>query len=429
MDIKNKTIVIIGSAKSGVAAAKLAYIKQAKVIISDQKSISVKDIDQQCDVVKDACFLQALHQGDIILESSGHTKETIQKADMVVASPGVWRDALPLQWAREKGIPVLGEIEFGWRFCQSCVIAVTGSNGKTTTVTLIKNVLEKTGKKVALCGNIGFPFCECVLDASIDIFVIEISSFQLELIETFKPYIAVMTNFSQNHLDRHTDIQDYFHAKKRIFMNQTNEDIALLNAQDEWSMTLVNEVKAKVFLFNQEQQGVSANHLIAWEVGHIFGVLDEQIEQVFHDFKGVEHRLEKVGFYHDVEYINDSKSTTVESGRWAVSQMKKPTILMVGGSDKNLDYSSLKSLIQEKVYRVIAFGATKEKFKHAFCDVVRVDVLDGSFQEVMDHVRLIAQKGDCVLFSPMTASFDMFKNFEHRGEEFKRIVRQWIENK
>jgi UDP-N-acetylmuramoylalanine--D-glutamate ligase len=412
MDLKGKKVVIIGAAKSGIAAANLAMAMGAVVKISDAKPLA--DLERALSGLKD--------RSKVIVEHGAHTPEFVQDADLVVASPGVWKDAQPLQWARAKGIPVWGEIEFAWRFCHKPVIAVTGSNGKTTTVTLITKVLEAAGKKACLCGNVGVPFAQEVLTQGVDIFVVEISSFQLELIETFRPKIAVITNFSQNHLDRHPDMQDYFNAKKRLFMNQTSSDFAVLNARDLWVRKLEHDLNAGVRFFNKDDETVNPNQLAVLEVARILGVKDAVSQKVFSDFPGVEHRLERVRTLDGVEYINDSKSTTVEAGRWALERMEKPAVIIVGGSDKHMDYTPLRDLVRKKARVMVAMGAIREQFKATFGDVLPVEVVSGGFDEVVARARALAQPGECVLLSPMTASFDMFDNFEHRGKVFKEIV-------
>lgn len=416
MDIRSKKICVVGSAKSGIAAANLAMDQGALVSITDSKPLA--DID---------AALSGLRCKDTVrVEAGGHTKAFVQDSDYVVASPGVWRDAPPLQWAREAGIPVMGEIEFAWRFCRKPVVAVTGSNGKTTTVTLIAQVLQAGGNKVCLCGNIGTPFAQHVLDASYDIFVVEISSFQLELIDTFHPAVAVVTNFSQNHLDRHPDMQDYFDAKKRIFMNQTAQDHALINARDEWSQKLPGSLKAQVIYFNQPASRFNSNQSTAYEVGRIFNVPEEKILTVFESFGGVEHRLERVRELNGVLYLNDSKSTTVESGRWALTSTASPIIMICGGHDKGMDYTPLRDLVKAKVKKMVVLtreDKAREVLHAAFDGVVPLED-HTDMQQALLSIRRQAAAGDTVLLSPMFASFDMFNNFEHRGKVFKQLVRE-----
>lgn len=412
MDIKDKRVTIIGAAKSGIAAAELVLRLGGRVRISDSQPREK--------IEKTLAGLKG--QKGVEIESGGHTRDFVCGGDLVVASPGVWKDAAPLKWAREAGIPVMGEIELAWRFCSQPVIAVTGSNGKTTTVTLIAKVIEKAGKKAALCGNVGVPFSSRVLEADVDIFVVEISSFQLELCETFRPHIALVTNFSQNHLDRHPTMEDYFEAKKRLFMNQTSRDVAILNACDEWSARIPAAIRSRVVWFNKEGESENPNHLAVLEVARALNIPDGVARKVFADFKGVEHRLEKVRTLDGVEYVNDSKSTTAESGRWALERMERPAVVIVGGSEKNIDYAPLRALVQKKARAVVAFGLIREKFRAAFEGAVPLEVVAGDMKEAVTRARALAHTGDCVLLCPMTASFDMFDNFEHRGRVFKQIV-------
>ncbi|NLE64784.1 MAG: UDP-N-acetylmuramoyl-L-alanine--D-glutamate ligase [Elusimicrobia bacterium] len=412
MDLKDKTVTIIGAAKSGVAAANLVRALGGTPRISDHQPR--EKIEGMLSALTD--------RSSVEIEAGGHTEDFVRKSDLVVASPGVWKDAGPLEWARAAGIPVMGEIEFAWRFCRKPVVAVTGSNGKTTTVTLIAKVLEAAGKKPCLCGNVGSPFSAHVLDRGVDIFVVEISSFQLELCETFRPRVALVTNFSQNHLDRHPTMEDYFEAKKRLFMNQTEEDVAILNARDEWSQRIPAGIRSRVVWFNKEDENVNPNHLAVLEVVRALGIPDAVAQKAFAEFRGVEHRLERVRTVDGVEYINDSKSTTAESGRWALERMERPVVLIVGGSEKNIDYAPLKDLVAKKARAVVAFGLIRERFRKAFEGAVPLEVVDGDLNEAVTRARTLARAGDCVLLCPMTASYDMFDNFEHRGRTFKQIV-------
>jgi len=414
MDLKGKKVTIVGAARSGIAAANLALEQGAIVRITDAKPVA--DIEKALAGLKD--------RTKILVESGAHTPEFVQASDLVVASPGVWKDALPLQWAREKGIPVMGEIEFAWRFCTKPVIAVTGSNGKTTTVNLITEVLKAGGKKVCLCGNVGIPFAQNVLTQDVDYFVVEISSFQLELCTTFRPYIAVLTNFSQNHLDRHPDMQDYFEAKKRLFMNQIPSDFAVLNARDPWVKKIAGHIRSKVVFFNQEGDARNPNHLSVLEVARIIGITDDVAEKVFAAFPGVEHRMERVRVLEGVEYINDSKATTAESGAWAMMSLPGPIIMICGGSDKGLDYCDLRELVKKKVKKMIVMTRTdivRRKLHEAFDGIVPLEDHTDIGQAIV-AARAQAVAGDKVLLSPMTASFDMFTSYEHRGKVFKQIV-------
>lgn len=416
MDLKRKTVAIVGAARSGIAAANLVLKCGGRPKITDTQpllslEVALAGLDNRCLTP---------------VESGGHTRDFILSSDLVVASPGVRRDAEPLQWARSAGIPVWSEIELAWRFCARPVIAVTGSNGKTTTVTLISRVINAGGKKASLCGNVGTPFSRQVLsEEAADYFVVELSSFQLELIESFRPHIAVLLNFSQNHLDRHADMQEYFEAKKRIFLNQTPADFAVLNDRDDMVRGLAGGLQAQVRFFNREGETQNPDHLAALEVARIVGVPDKVAQSVFDSFPGVEHRTERVRVLDGVEYINDSKATTAESGLWALTRVPGPIILICGGHDKGrIDFSALAGPAREKVKKMIVLTreeTVREKLHQAFGTLVPMED-QPDMESAVRSARAQAAAGDKVLLSPMFASFDMFKNFEERGKVFKEIV-------
>jgi UDP-N-acetylmuramoylalanine--D-glutamate ligase len=254
--------------------------------------------------------------------------------------------------------------------------------------------------------------------------VLEISSFQLESTVHFKPHVAVWTNFSQNHLDRHKDLEEYFQAKRKIFANQDNKDFAVLNFVDLQHKKLAGQLKAKVLFFNTPDKpaGVdNPNYLAAMQAAKALGISEKVCFKTFSEFKGVEHRLEFVRDLGGVDFINDSKSTTVEAGRWALERLSKPMVMICGGLDKHLDYSSLRSLVAKKVKHMIAIGQAREIMRSTFGDVVTVDT-SSSLEEAVKAARGLARSGECVLLSPMCASFDMFKDYEHRGRCFKEIV-------
>jgi UDP-N-acetylmuramoylalanine--D-glutamate ligase len=412
-DLKDKKVAIIGAARSGIAVADAVLRLGGIAKISESKSREqfgpqLKELDSR---------------KNITVEAGEHTKAFIQDSDYVVLSPGVRLDALPVKWARERSIEVMGEVEFAFRLCPCPVVAVTGSNGKTTTSTVIAEILKAAGRQVCLCGNIGSPFSKYVLDLkSSDTVVLEISSFQLESTIHFKPHVAVWTNFSQNHLDRHKDLEEYFQAKCKIFANQDNKDFAVLNFLEPQHRKLAERLKAKVLFFNTIAGVDNPNYLAAMQAANALGIGNEICLKVFSTFKGVEHRLEFVRDLGGVDFINDSKSTTVEAGRWALERSLKPMVMICGGLDKHLDYSSLKSLVAQKVKRMIAIGQAREIMKSTFGDVVIVDTC-ASLEEAVKAAQGIAKSGECVLLSPMCASFDMFKDYEHRGRMFKEIVK------
>lgn len=419
MNFSGKTVTIIGAARSGQAAARLITRLEGRVKISE--SDNGKNIPED--------FQRWMKENHVAAEFNGHIQSFIQASDLVVLSPGVRIDALPVAWARAKGIPVWGEIELGYRFCSKPIIAITGSNGKTTVSNLITQNLQAAGYRVRLCGNVGYPFTAYVLDLdAVDFVVVEISSFQLETIEQFKPRVAVLLNLSQNHLDRHKDMEEYFAAKMRIFLNQDRHDHAVLNAADAWGQRATKAVRSQVVFFNDSQQTSretikNPNYLAAAAAVEVLGVSRDVCRQVFNDFRGVEHRLERVRTIRGVEFINDSKATTAEAGRWAVESLDKPIVMICGGRDKNIDFTVLRDVIKQKVKTMIVIGEAREKLKTVFTPVIPVEE-SRSLEEAVRQAQRRAREGECVLLSPMCASFDMFKNFEERGQVFKDIVQK-----
>ena len=419
LNLKNKKVTVIGAAKSGAAVAKLVVRQGGIAKISEQQPRSCANEAMQ----------MLLSTESILTEWGGHTRNFIEDSDCVVLSPGVRSNAQSVEWARNKNIPVLGEVEFAWNFCPAPVIAVTGSNGKTTTVTLIAEILKKAGRRVCLCGNIGTPLSSFVLDLTAeDWVVLEISSFQLEATSRFRPDVAVLLNISQNHLDRHKDLDEYCAAKAKIFANQRADDFAILNREIPNLRELAGMLRAQVSFFNEPDKMRSSsnpNHLAALEVARVLGIQEKIAQDVFSSFQGVEHRLERVRTLEGVEYINDSKATTAEAGRWALERVDKPVIMICGGRDKNIDFNVLRPLMKNKVKELITIGEARDKLFQTFHDVVRVTACS-SMEEAVHAARQCAHSGDCVVLSPMCASFDMFTDFEERGRVFKNICIQHI---
>lgn len=418
MDLVNKRVTIIGAQRSGFALASLVIHLKGIPRISEVKS-------RDC---LDHKFNKWLNDRNIEAEWGGHSQSFVENSDIVVLSPGVSMDSPPVHWAKKKGILVFGEIEFAWKFCNKPIIAVTGSNGKTTVVTLIKKVLERSGYHVCLCGNVGTPFSQCVLDLKDkDYIVLETSSFQLESIIDFKPYIAVFLNFSQNHLDRHRDLQEYFNAKMKIFSNQDESDYAVLNSNDFRAHNLISQMKAQISYYNTpdimlKTKIYNPNYLAVVEVARILDIDLKVCQEVFQKFTGVEHRFEWICSINGIDFINDSKATTAEASRWALNNVEKPVFMICGGRDKNIDFSVLKDLVRDKVEKMFLIGEAREKIKRIFQGVVSIE--DCQFLEkAILRAYESAREGDCVLFSPMCASFDMFSDFEERGKTFKKLVR------
>lgn len=425
MDIKNKTVTILGAQRTGMALARLAARLGGTAKISEKGGESAVPED----------FRQWAKQHGVACEFQGHTRSFIEDSDVVVLSPGVPMRVPAVEWAKAKNIPVLGEIEFAFQFCPKPVIAVTGSNGKTTVVTLIHQVLEAGGYRGCLCGNIGSPFSSYVLDlADKDFVVLETSSFQLETvadpgtpgIRGFKPYIAVVLNVNQNHLDRHKDFQEYFDAKKRIFLNQDAGDYAVLNDQDTGLKKLAPQLKSQARFFNAAplsapEEADNPNFAVVREVAAILGISGDVCARVFKSFKGVEHRLEMVRQVDGVNFINDSKATTAQAAIWALERLNSPVVMICGGRDKNIDFSVAAPFVRRKVRKMIVIGEARAKLKKTFEGVVAIEECDTLPCAVL-KAKETAQKGDNVLLSPMCTSFDMFANYEERGRCFKALV-------
>ena len=414
---KGKKVVIAGFARSGLACANLLYSLGAAVSITDSKS------DEP--IRRTAASLASK---DINIELGKHTKEFVLGNDILVISPGVPNEALPVVWAKGAGIPVISEIELAWMLCPATVIAITGTNGKTTVTTLIGRILEASGKNAFVCGNIGNPFSGEVEKMREEDFVsLEVSSFQLENIATFKPKVAVILNLSRNHLDRYKDMREYLEAKKRIFVNQDNNDHLVLNSEAPEISALAGLARAKVSYFSR-QDGLDPNQSVVMEVGSILGIDKKIILRVFREFKGVEHRMELVTEINNVKFINDSKATTVDAAIWALNNSSPGVVLIAGGREKGNDYSLISGLVRQKVKKVIVIGEAKERIKDAFAGITAVEEAL-TLESAVEKAHAAALPGENVLFSPMCKSFDMFDNYEHRGMVFKKAALGLIKRK
>ncbi len=407
---KKKRVTVVGLARSGFACANLLYDLGVNVSVTD---------NQDNDSTR--AYALKLKEKKIMIELGRHSQEFIKDKDLLVVSPGIPDAALPLVWAGQFKMPVISEIELGWILCPATVIAVTGSNGKTTVTSLIGKILEAKGKRVFVCGNIGNPFSGEIHKMKKSDFVsLEVSSFQLERIRGFKPKISVILNFSCNHLDRYSDMEEYLNAKKRIFMNQDKNDYLVLNSQDPIVKRLAKETKARVVYFSQTQN-LNPNQSAVLTVGSILGIDRGLSLKVFREFKGIEHRLEYVREINNVTFINDSKSTTVDSTIWALKNIAQPVILIAGGRDKGVDYSIILDLLRRKVKGAILIGEAKGKIKDIFRGSIPIDEAL-TLEEAVSVAFSKAKPGDCLLFSPMCSSFDMFSNYEERGNIFKKAV-------
>ena len=442
MELKAKRVLVVGLGKSGVAAAHFLAAQGARVTVSDSKALS--------ELGKD---IPALLDKGIVVETGAHGERTFRDQDLIVVSPGVPVDAPQLQQALAAKVPVVGEVELASQFLRGPIVAITGSNGKTTTTTLVGEILARAGKKVQVGGNIGTPVIELVPSSSPETWnVLEISSFQLETVETFRPKIAAILNITPDHLDRHKTVEAYAAAKARIFERQQPADFAVLNAADRLCAEMAKHIKAQVYWFGRgAEQGSFArageiffrrdaaeesilrvadvplkgahnleNVLAAVCIARLAGCDAKDIAAAVRGFKAVEHRLELVATIDGVEYYNDSKATNVDATIKAIESFSGNLHLILGGKDKGSDYSVLNPLLRERVKRVYTIGAAAAKIESQISGVAVVQS-----QTLAAAVRSAAESavpGDVVLLAPACASFDQFENYEHRGRAFKQLV-------
>jgi len=446
-DVRHKRVVVLGLARSGLAAISLLIRKGAEVIGSD--------VLRREELSEDVSHLE--RQG-VRIECGGHSDSLLEAAEYVVLSPGVPADLSLLHHARTRGIPVVGEIEVASWFCRAPIVAVTGSNGKTTTTALVGDIFERDGWTVVVAGNIGSPF-SAVADSlpPEGIAVVEVSSFQLETIDAFQPEVSVMLNLSPDHLDRHAGYDAYVAAKARIFENQDEGNVAVVNADDTAVMALAEEIRPRVVPFSGGKplsEGVTvsqetlvarysgtekkicpleqirlrgphnlSNAAAAVAVADTLGVAPSHIREALRNFSGVEHRLERVADVDGVSFVNDSKATNVVSVQSALLSFEEPIILIAGGRDKGTDFMPLRRLAADKVKLLILIGEAAPKLKEALGDVVLTADAE-SMEEAVELAYRSARRGECVLLSPACASFDMYENFEERGTRFKEAVQR-----
>ena len=445
MDLKGKTVLVVGLARTGVAAVRFLRGRGAKVKVSEAKP--AEELEGSLKILRDL---------PVRWELGGHTLPFFLEADLIVVSPGVPMDLKPLAKARSKGIPVISEVELAFRFLRRPMIAVTGTNGKTTTTTLIGEMLRASGKRAFVGGNIGTPLIEYVETEQKDEWVVaEISSFQLEGIEKFQPTIGILLNITEDHLDRYPNFLEYIRAKGRIFANQGKEDYALLNADDPITFQFAHQVKSQVILFSAQRpvpvggflekgailfQGTDGkrerfgldrlkikgahnleNLMAAIIACRICGCPREAVQKVIDEFQGIEHRLEWVRDIDGVSFFNDSKGTNVGSVVKSIMSFQKPILLIAGGRDKGGDYSPLKKLIAEHVKGMALIGEAKERMWAALGGLTET-VKVGTLEEAVHWAFSKAAPGEVVLLSPACSSFDMFENFQERGKRFKSIV-------
>jgi len=407
---RNKKIAVVGIARSGLACANLLYRLGARVSVSDSSDNQYTRL-----------AVSRLESPQIKWELGAHSEDFIRGSDMLVVSPGIKKDALPFSWAAKFAVPIVSEIEVAWMLCPAEIIAITGSNGKTTVTSMIGEILQAQRKKAFVCGNIGNPFCAQVenMDEG-DYAVLEVSSFQLETIKDFRPKIALILNFSPNHLDRYNNLDEYLAAKRRIFENQGKGDFLVLNRQDP-RLTGLSACNGSQLVYFSAGRGLNENQAAVISVASLLGIEEGVCMDIFRNFQGVEHRLEFVAEINNVRFINDSKATTVESTLWALDNLQRPVVLIAGGRDKGLDYSPIIKKARDKMRRVVLIGEAKEKIKGALSPQIAVSEA-GGIEDAVEIAFRQAQPGDCVLLSPMCASFDMFRDYEERGRAFKQAV-------
>lgn len=437
-------IVVLGGGESGFGAAYLAKKKGLEVFLSDMGQIREN-------------YKQLLIENNIEFEEGQHTEEKILSADWIVKSPGIPKKAEIINKIQQKGIRLSSEIEFASEFTNAKIIAITGSNGKTTTTSLIYHILKNDNMNVGLGGNIGKSFAKQVADENYDYYVLEVSSFQLDDIQNFRPYISLLLNLSQDHLDQYNyNYEEYALAKFRIAENQEADNFFIYNKDDEMSMNLLEklEIRAKMVPFSTkmklneggfveddrievkinepfsmkiEELSLVGNHNVANSLaasiaGKILNISNESIRNSLMTFQAVDHRLQTIAEINGVKYINDSKATNVNAAYYALDSMKTPTIWIVGGKDKGNDYTEIEDLVRKKVKVIVCLGVDNQKIIDFFKDKKEFIYDTSSMEDCVKVCKSIAEKGDTVLLSPCCASFDLFKSYEDRGEQFVKEV-------
>ncbi len=418
MTLNAERICVVGLKRSGVALCDL--------LLSEGKRVKVTDMGREEGF--SPFLLKRLREKGVVLELGRHSQECIADCDLVVISPGVDRRRCDVvRWANRKGIPVIGEMEAASRVNRARIVAVTGTNGKTTTTFLAYLLLkEGSGRRTFLAGNIGIPFSQvAAVTGDEDIVVLEVSSFQLEDIREFHPHVSCITNIEADHLDRYGDIDAYITAKKNIFRNQTAEDFAVLNRNSPYIERFSTECPARIRWYHDEFS--NANYAAAASIARIFGVSDTAIGEIFSSFRGLPHRLQEIGTFCGVTFINDSKATNPSSTIWALKNINRPIQLIAGGKDKGLDYTSVVPYLK-KVKKVYVYGAARDKIVAALEPEIEIARYQ-DLQEATLHAAKEAHQGDVVLLSPMCASFDQFKNYQERGRVFIAIVTQELSHR
>jgi UDP-N-acetylmuramoylalanine--D-glutamate ligase len=447
IELRNKRVLVVGLGKSGLSSALFLRAQGARVTVSDTRSAEAL-----------AREIPALLDAGIMVESGGHGLLTFRRQDLIVVSPGVPMDTPEVKQVKAFGLPVIGELELASRFLQGKVVAITGSNGKTTTTTLLGKIFEDAGVSTLVGGNIGLPVIDLVAKSTADtVSVLEVSSFQLETIEEFHPWISVVLNITPDHLDRHGSFENYAAAKTRITERQEASDFLVLNAEDKPTQMVAAKTRAQIYWFSPRRpikQGAFVhgesiffvakegakpepvtpvaeiklkgahnveNVLAAVCAARLAGIPAEKIRVSVAEFKGVEHRLERVRSLHGVDFYNDSKATNVDAAMKAVASFAGGIHLILGGKDKDSDYATMAEALKERVKIVYTIGSAAEKIERQLQGVVKI-VSAEKMQTAVAEAAKAAVAGDTVLLAPACSSFDQFENYEHRGQVFRQLV-------
>lgn len=444
MNVKGLTVTVVGIVRSGVGASLLLKNKGAFVRATD--SGRGEEVIRNAGTLKD---------NGIDVEVGGHTGSFVKGSDLIVVSPGVERGSLVIRCAEAAGIPVISELELGYRFCKGRIIAVTGTNGKTTTTALIGEIIKRSGTPVAVGGNIGTSLCSLAERITPEhIVVLEVSSFQMEWVDEFRPHVSVILNVTDDHMDRHGNFHEYAALKKKIFMNQTREDFLILNYEDPRLKDIGDTAPAKYFFSMKEKvkgifarkeeivlntaqgpRSVCATSLVRLKGLHnlenvmasilactLMGVDHSRIVESISSFEGLPHRFQHIGEIGGVSFIDDSKATNVDATLRALESLDKPAVLIAGGRDKAGNFAPVRDIAKEKIRAFVLIGEAKEKIKSSMGGAAVVREAD-SLEAAVELAYGMARRGDAVLLSPMCASFDMFKDYSERGECFTRAVR------
>jgi UDP-N-acetylmuramoylalanine--D-glutamate ligase len=446
MDLRNKKVTVVGLGESGLAASRL--------LLAEGAVVSATDNNDDANVKRNALSIKEKY---VDTETGGHTEKFLEDTELMVVSPGVENSSLPLRYAQREGIPVISELELAYGFCKGPIVAVTGTNGKSTVVSLLGEILRRAGIPVNVCGNIGNPLSgEIQKIKRGTVVILEVSSFQLERITSFRPRVSVILNVTDDHLDRHRDFKEYFDLKTRIFENQKSRDTVILNHDDgnlrklarsrkipcealyfsatekvkgayfdrgEVKISLKNREKSSFRLGEARLKGVHnlENILASALVAASLGAKASDIKKAVEGFTPLGHRFEKIAEINRIEFIDDSKATNVDSTSRALGSLKAPAILIAGGKDKNLSYGNILPAVKRVVKKIILIGETRERMRGIFKNEVALEESD-SLEEAVSAAYKSASPGDSVVLSPMCSSFDMFRDYRHRGEVFRKAV-------